>query len=1337
MGCIYVIDGIEYNEAQLKEYLAKNLEAFSEELAGEESETQGINKAANEIRRNFLGMESYDPDIITNLEANEKAQQMLNDGHDVNAMLNSLEGGKQVSLVEQEMIKILNMELDAAIAKNPTDELLAKQKRLVQINDLIGSDPARILQARKGMPEPMTRISDFYIDKMNRNGVEVLTAKQKLEAKEDYETLQKANEEAVDLRNKVDEYAAKELSDREVKETRKRTVKIGEKPKVKVDYAAERSKVIEDIRKKLRSNKLTAVPIPYVDKFIEIAPDVAKLARLFVEEGVEKLDDVIDKVHDILKSEIAGITKKDVADMFAGKYSKPRETKSEIQSKVEALKKEAKLLNEIEEVKAGKPKTEKEEIKKNQRIADLNKQLVQAKKEAGYYDDARVRQAEKAVTKNIEELKRRIEEKDYEITKAEKISSPRLEELRNEQKKLRDELDVEKNKSAVQDATQKRIESLEAELKRVTERRTKEKIEKGSKEEKILSEREIELKNAIEAENEKWADEKDKARIAARDYRKLETERNRQLQKVSDLKNKLETLSRGQLPETKKTEYKKDVPEIENLKTEIKISEKAVRESIAYEKRISELELELQRVKERKKKEKVENKRVLTEKETEIREKIEAEKLAWQIEENVKRLTNDLQRLKDRKERSVDVKEKRILTEEETSLLDKIKEEKKKWAAEKAPASRLMSAVDRVNNQISELERRLSEGDYSEKPKRLNILDDRELKSKNPELFNKYLDAIENRDKLLHEYELKMAKEEMDSKKGLERIAAEVGKFGKEGFNTVKALKAGVDNSVVFIQNGLAVLNPMNIKATKEGLKAQLDVAFSETNFRRRLVAIHENKPLMDMITRSGLDIIDPKGFRESVTNEQFGGSNWLDKIKFKIYKKGDKYFVKNKVGEWEQQPGEVEVKEYKASMLTAPFERIFAAFSNEFRLQIFLRGAEELIAKGKTLDKNLDDFKSLASYANNITGRGKLHPFIRGGNAEKVISTFIWAPSLMSSSLNTMFLGDLISYADPRSYRPKGKGVEYRGYYRSMTPEVRRYAVKQTAAGIAMGALIMGAMALDKDKEVDSDPTSVTFGQVRDTKNGWSYNIFGRFTPYIRYLAMMALRGKTINGKPVKFDAKAETYKFFRGKAAPVAGVGADLLFSKNFQGKSYSLDDKGQLASDLFEPLFVNELRQQMKIDGTEAILTRGIPAFMGIKVVNEKMYDKRDLPSLLKDTQDSESMDKNLIVNYNDNGRYITKDEFKEFAKNRDELIGEYITKIHEKGVPVVEGEKVVIKPINEVPKEQLMQEINRLKTLATKKVKQKLFGEKPEAESYIKDDLEMTREDLGIGSDNEEQ
>ena len=160
MGCIYIIDGIEYNEAQLKEYLANNLESFSKELSGEDYEFRGINKAANQIRRDMLKMESYDPDVVTNIEANKKAEEWLKAGGDVNKLLSDIESKKPVTSFDQEIVKILNLELDAKIAENPTDELIAKQKRLVQINDLIATDAARLLQARKGMPPPMSTISD-------------------------------------------------------------------------------------------------------------------------------------------------------------------------------------------------------------------------------------------------------------------------------------------------------------------------------------------------------------------------------------------------------------------------------------------------------------------------------------------------------------------------------------------------------------------------------------------------------------------------------------------------------------------------------------------------------------------------------------------------------------------------------------------------------------------------------------------------------------------------------------------------------------------------------------------------------------------------------------------------------------------------------------------------------------------------------------------------------------------------------------------------------------------------------------------------------------------------
>jgi hypothetical protein len=106
---------------------------------------------------------------------------------------------------------------------------------------------------------------------------------------------------------------------------------------------------------------------------------------------------------------------------------------------------------------------------------------------------------------------------------------------------------------------------------------------------------------------------------------------------------------------------------------------------------------------------------------------------------------------------------------------------------------------------------------------------------------------------------------------------------------------------------------------------------------------VHENKPLWEMIEASELDYIDPRGYAKSMREESFGGRNLLER--------------KIKIGG----------KEFSISQFTtAPFERIFTAFSNEFRLQLFVKGAEELMAEGKTIKNSLKDYKDLFHIINN-----------------------------------------------------------------------------------------------------------------------------------------------------------------------------------------------------------------------------------------------------------------------------------------------------------------------------------------------------------------------------------
>jgi len=206
---------------------------------------------------------------------------------------------------------------------------------------------------------------------------------------------------------------------------------------------------------------------------------------------------------------------------------------------------------------------------------------------------------------------------------------------------------------------QERIKKLEEELDRVTLRKEKEKPEKGSTKEKQFTDREKELLDAIAIENEKWDNEIDQSRKNANDYQKLETERNRQLKKVLELKEKLKVLESGKLPETKKGEPQKDTPEIEDLKSQINEAEKKVRENISHQKKLTDLEAELKRLKDRKKKEQdSEKKSEYSDEEASLRKQIEDERLAWKIEDNVNKLKEELDRVKNRLKKETDPKEK-------------------------------------------------------------------------------------------------------------------------------------------------------------------------------------------------------------------------------------------------------------------------------------------------------------------------------------------------------------------------------------------------------------------------------------------------------------------------------------------------------------------------------------------------------------------------------------------------------------------------------------------------------------------------------------------------------
>lgn len=169
------------------------------------------------------------------------------------------------------------------------------------------------------------------------------------------------------------------------------------------DYVKERTNAFEAARqalKDLRSGKGgIGVSVPLVRELAAIAPHVGKIVKSLIEEGVTKLSDIVDRIHDEFKGDIAGLRKSDINDVIAGEYSKGKETDISPESNLKKIKdvetersatgylegkktepteeeKNIKRLeNQLEKLKENKPKTEKPDREFSDKEKELQSQI--------------------------------------------------------------------------------------------------------------------------------------------------------------------------------------------------------------------------------------------------------------------------------------------------------------------------------------------------------------------------------------------------------------------------------------------------------------------------------------------------------------------------------------------------------------------------------------------------------------------------------------------------------------------------------------------------------------------------------------------------------------------------------------------------------------------------------------------------------------------------------------------------------------------------------------------------------------------------------------------------
>lgn len=300
------------------------------------------------------------------------------------------------------------------------DTKLAEIKRLKEAGERARSEAGAALRIPTFRSRPKD-LADYYVAEMEAAGVDKLTDQQKQTVEKEFNDITEAEKKWQQKVAALEEENAKLRAEQAVKQTASKSTK-GQKK----DFKAERKQIVDDIKEKLRKarGESQATVVPYLKELIAISPDVAKLMKSYVEQGITELTDLVKQIHGDLKDGIPDITETDVVDIIAGKYNEGK-TQTELAAKLRELRKEAAILSDLERLDKIDPKNDKAAIELNRRKKKLKDQLG---KKADTEQKTKIRD-------EIAEIEERLKRKDYDYERV--VDKPKLDA---EAKALRDKL---------------------------------------------------------------------------------------------------------------------------------------------------------------------------------------------------------------------------------------------------------------------------------------------------------------------------------------------------------------------------------------------------------------------------------------------------------------------------------------------------------------------------------------------------------------------------------------------------------------------------------------------------------------------------------------------------------------------------------------------------------------------------------------------------------------------------------------------------------------------------------------------------------------------------------
>lgn len=603
-----------------------------------------------------------------------------------------------------------------------------------------------------------------------------------------------------------------------------------------------------------------------------------------------------------------------------------------------------------------------------------------------------------------------------------------------------------------------------------------------------------------------------------------------------------------------------------------------------------------------------------------------------------------------------------------TNLRNRIKELKKELIAGKTidgePIDKkLKSLKTRLEKQIQELQDKLDKGDYSKDEPKKSIKLDRE--------------ALELKDKLIklkQEREIRLLQQKYKNRTFKEKTKD----TALEVINVPRTVMASMDFSAPLRQGAIAsIANP---KVASKAFVEMFRQAASQQRFDRWFFDLRET-PEYDIMQKSGLYIADPHDPKLSAKEEMFM-NNLAEKIPFiggaMTIPKAIPFIGGKKIGG-----------------LIKGSERAYVSYLNKMRVDLFNLGIKSFMAEGKTVENSPELYKSLASFINNSTGRGQMTKLLE--DSAPILNSLFFSPRLMASRINLL---------NPM-------------YYKRLSPEVQKMALKDMGTFILFGMSILGLAAM-AGADVEEDPRSPNYGKIKvgDT----TYDIWGGFQQYIVEIAQL-VRGETksattgeirkLDGKTFPFKSRGDDVEaFVRGKLAPVPAATLNMLYGKKVTGQNTDYETE---IGGLMQPLMVKDAVEAYGKNGLLGAFAVGIPASLGIGVqtisgLPEGANETKDAWKFIKNKKARvpEVNTESMLVG--DKQEPMTDEEREQFLKLRLSKIEKGLDILIKNGYEVVENGNRVQKQAVKLTPEQLKPIIAKIARHATEKANEEVFGKR---------------------------